>query len=174
MSITPPSSGWQARLSQGYVRTAAAWDNLNLSGGLVRMLTLNRCARYFPALLLFALAVSLANAQKAPIQITADLVGCAAQAISCGDGFSGGGRTVDADFAGVDSGTPYAFRSGVFDYRRGIYGEWKAAGVASGRCESFRVSHHGAERRDDDSYARGFDCDAACFAADGGAGVGER
>ena len=37
------------------------------------MLTLKRCAHYFPALLLFSLGVSLANAQKAPILITADL-----------------------------------------------------------------------------------------------------
>src|SRR6476646_1002956 len=37
------------------------------------MFTLMRCAKHFPALTLFALAVSFANAQKAPIQITADL-----------------------------------------------------------------------------------------------------
>ena len=35
------------------------------------MLTLMRCAKYFPALMLFALSVSFADAQKAPIQITA-------------------------------------------------------------------------------------------------------
>ena len=37
------------------------------------MFTLKRCAHYFPALLLFALAIPLARAQKAPIEITADL-----------------------------------------------------------------------------------------------------
>ena len=37
------------------------------------MLTSKDCVKYFPALTMFALAVALANAQKAPIQITADL-----------------------------------------------------------------------------------------------------
>jgi predicted metalloprotease with PDZ domain len=37
------------------------------------MLMLKRCARHFPTLLLFALTLPLANAQKAPIEITADL-----------------------------------------------------------------------------------------------------
>src|SRR6185437_8500072 len=48
-------------------------DTLNSSGGLVWMLTLKRCARYFPALFLFALAIPVAHAQKPPIEITADL-----------------------------------------------------------------------------------------------------
>src|SRR3569833_2105542 len=37
------------------------------------MFLLKRCAVQFPALLLFSLGVCLANAQKAPIEITADL-----------------------------------------------------------------------------------------------------
>ncbi len=37
------------------------------------MFSLMRCAKHFPALTLFALVVSIANAQNAPIQITADL-----------------------------------------------------------------------------------------------------
>ena len=37
------------------------------------MFMLTRCARYFPALFVFALAIPLVRAQKAPIEITADL-----------------------------------------------------------------------------------------------------
>jgi hypothetical protein len=37
------------------------------------MLLMKRCAAQFPALVLIALGVSIANAQKAPIEITADL-----------------------------------------------------------------------------------------------------
>jgi predicted metalloprotease with PDZ domain len=50
-----------------------AWDNLILLGGSLSMVVLKRCAAQFPALLLIALGVSIARAQKAPIEITADL-----------------------------------------------------------------------------------------------------
>ena len=49
------------------------WDNLSFEEVSLPMLLLKRCAAQFPALLLIALGISIASAQKAPIEITADL-----------------------------------------------------------------------------------------------------
>ena len=109
------------------------------------MLTLMRCAKHFPALFVFALAISLAHAQKAPIQITADLSDAPRKLFHAEIDFPVSAGPLTLDFAGVDSGTSHAFGAGVFVYRRGVYGEWKDAGVAARRCESLRVSLDGAD-----------------------------
>ena len=56
------------------------------------MLTQNRCAKHFPALLLFAVAIALAKRAKSADRDHGRSFGRTAQAFSCGDGFSSIGR----------------------------------------------------------------------------------
>ncbi len=95
------------------------------------MLMLKRCAHYFPALLLFSLGISLANAQNAPIQITADLSDAPRKLFHAEMDFPVSAGPLTLDLAGMDSRAPHAFRAGAFVYGRGVYGEWETAGVAA-------------------------------------------
>ena len=108
------------------------------------MLTSKDCAKYFPALTMFALAVALANAQKAPIQITADLSDAPRKLYHAEIDLPVSAGPIDADYAGVDSGAPYAVGAGVFDFGRGVYRQWKTLEWRRDDVNLYRVSPDGS------------------------------
>ena len=94
------------------------------------MLTLERCFKNFPALLLVA-SVSFAHAQKPPIQITADLTDAPRKLFHAEIDFpvSAGPLTLISPEWIPGHHMPSGPASSI--YGHGVYGEWKDTRVAA-------------------------------------------